>query len=95
MGCQIAESECGFEHVTNDAIDVQEKTIYLHLKKFFRGSRFTFKGFLQSLAEKYQEGDIVCVSGKVSFFSASFPSSLFLFLLKLMLGITNPPVNFL
>ncbi|KAK8470692.1 hypothetical protein PHAVU_003G032801 [Phaseolus vulgaris] len=65
VGCQIAESECGFEHVTNDAIDVQEKTIYLHLKKFFRGSRFTFKGFLQSLAEKYQEGDIVCVSGKV------------------------------
>lgn len=75
MGCQIAESECGFEHVTSDAIDVQEKTIYLHLKKFFRGSRFTFKAFLQSLAGKYQEGDIVCVSGKVSLFSASLPTS--------------------
>ncbi|XP_027913584.1 ATP-dependent DNA helicase homolog RECG, chloroplastic isoform X2 [Vigna unguiculata] len=65
VGCEIAESECGFEHVTTDGIDVQERTIYLHLKKFFRGSRFTFKAFLQRLAEKYQEGDIVCVSGKV------------------------------
>ncbi|XP_022643069.1 ATP-dependent DNA helicase homolog RECG, chloroplastic isoform X3 [Vigna radiata var. radiata] len=65
VGCEIAESECGFEHVTTNAIGVQERTIYLHLKKFFRGSRFTFKAFLQRLAEKYQEGDIVCVSGKV------------------------------
>ncbi|KAH1242342.1 ATP-dependent DNA helicase RECG, chloroplastic [Glycine max] len=61
VGCQVAESESAPEHVT---IDVQ-KTVYLHLKKFFRGSRFTFKAFLKNLAEKYQEGDIVCVSGKV------------------------------
>ncbi|XP_020229053.2 ATP-dependent DNA helicase homolog RECG, chloroplastic isoform X2 [Cajanus cajan] len=65
VGCQIAQSESTSECVTSDAIDVQEKTIYLHLKKFFRGSRFTFKPFLKSLEEKYQEGDIVCVSGKV------------------------------
>ncbi|KAK7407644.1 hypothetical protein VNO78_09621 [Psophocarpus tetragonolobus] len=65
VGCQIAESESAPEHVTSDTTDVQDKTIYLHLKKFFRGSRFTFKAFLKSLAEKYQEGDIVCVSGKV------------------------------
>ncbi|RDX63390.1 ATP-dependent DNA helicase-like RECG, chloroplastic, partial [Mucuna pruriens] len=65
VGCQIAASESASEHVIGDAIDVQEKTIYLHLKKFFRGSRFTFKPFLKSLAGKYQEGDIVCVSGKV------------------------------
>ncbi|XP_027360082.1 ATP-dependent DNA helicase homolog RECG, chloroplastic [Abrus precatorius] len=65
VGCQIAESEPASEHVTSDASDVQEKTIYLHLKKFFRGSRFTFKPFLKSLAEKYQEGDVACVSGKV------------------------------
>ncbi|KAG5006870.1 hypothetical protein JHK85_025412 [Glycine max] len=64
VGCQVAESESALEHVTSDAIDMQEKTVYLHLKKFFRGSRFTFKAFLKSLAEKYQEGDIVCVSGK-------------------------------
>ncbi|KAK7308720.1 hypothetical protein VNO77_42346 [Canavalia gladiata] len=65
VSCQIAESDSVSEHLTGDAINVQEKTIYLHLKKFFRGSRFTFKPFLKSLAEKYQEGDIACVSGKV------------------------------
>lgn len=72
MGCQIAKSKSASEHVVDD---VQEKTIYLHLKKFFRGSRFTFKPFLKSLEDKYQEGDIVCVSGKVSlFYSASSPT---------------------
>ncbi|KAK7310094.1 hypothetical protein RJT34_07358 [Clitoria ternatea] len=65
VGCQIAESEFSSEHVIGDAVGMQEKTIYLHLKKFFRGSRFTFKAFLNSLAKKYQEGDIACVSGKV------------------------------
>ncbi|KAL2347668.1 hypothetical protein Fmac_001668 [Flemingia macrophylla] len=65
VGCQIAQRESGSEHVTDDAIDMQEKSIHLHLKKFFRGSRFTFKPFLKSLEEKYQEGGIVCVSGKV------------------------------
>lgn len=73
MGCQVAESESAPEHVT---IDVQ-KTVYLHLKKFFRGSRFTFKAFLKSLAEKYQEGDIVCVSGKVSLLYSPFSPTLF------------------
>ncbi|RZB91695.1 ATP-dependent DNA helicase-like RECG, chloroplastic, partial [Glycine soja] len=65
VGKVLSSSESALEHVTSDAIDMQEKTVYLHLKKFFRGSRFTFKAFLKSLAEKYQEGDIVCVSGKV------------------------------
>lgn len=73
MGCQVAESESAPEHVT---IDVQ-KTVYLHLKKFFRGSRFTFKAFLKNLAEKYQEGDIVCVSGKVSLLYSPFSPTLF------------------
>lgn len=63
MGCQIADGESVSEHVTG--IAMQEKTIYLHLKKFFRGTRFTFKPFLNSIAGKYQEGDIACVSGKV------------------------------
>ncbi|XP_065855792.1 ATP-dependent DNA helicase homolog RECG, chloroplastic isoform X1 [Euphorbia lathyris] len=40
-------------------------TIYLHLKKFFRGSRFTYQPFLMSLQSKHNCGDIVCVSGKV------------------------------
>lgn len=68
MGCQITDSESASGHVTGNAIDGQEKTIYLHLKKFFRGSRFTFKPFLSSIANKYREGDIACVSGKVSLF---------------------------
>lgn len=55
------------EHVTGIAISRGKKTIYFHLKKFFRGTRFTCKPFLKSLAEKYQEGDVACVSGKVSF----------------------------
>ncbi|QHO53598.1 hypothetical protein HN51_022385 [Arachis hypogaea] len=65
VGCQVAENESVSEHVTGNAIGGQEKTIYLHLKKFFRGTRFTFKPFLKSLEEKYQVGDIACVSGKV------------------------------
>ncbi|XP_061349248.1 ATP-dependent DNA helicase homolog RECG, chloroplastic isoform X2 [Gastrolobium bilobum] len=65
VGCQIADSESAFEHMTGNAINGQEKTIYLHLKKFFRGSRFTFRPFLKRIEEKYQEGDIACVSGKV------------------------------
>lgn len=77
MGCQVAESESALEHVTSDAIDMQEKTVYLHLKKFFRGSRFTFKAFLKNLAEKYQEGDIVCVSGKVSLLYSPFSPTQF------------------
>lgn len=68
MGCQIADNESVSEHVNGNAIGGQEKTIYLHLKKFFRGKRFTFKPFLKSLEGKYQEGDIACVSGKVSLF---------------------------
>lgn len=40
--------------------------IYLHLKKFFRGTRFTYSAFLNSLQSKYLEGDRLCVSGKVS-----------------------------
>ncbi|XP_074274939.1 ATP-dependent DNA helicase homolog RECG1, chloroplastic/mitochondrial isoform X2 [Silene latifolia] len=41
-----------------------KRTIYLHLKKFLRGSRFTSQGFLHIIANKHKEGDIVCASGK-------------------------------
>ncbi|CAH9136624.1 unnamed protein product [Cuscuta epithymum] len=44
---------------------VGEKTIFLHLKKFFRGTRFTYLPFLKSLQEKQKVGDVVCISGKV------------------------------
>ncbi|XP_019461520.1 PREDICTED: ATP-dependent DNA helicase homolog RECG, chloroplastic isoform X2 [Lupinus angustifolius] len=65
VGCQVSDSESTSDHVTGNANERPEKTIYLHLKKFFRGARFTFTPFLKSLEKKYQEGDIACVSGKV------------------------------
>ncbi|KAK6922201.1 ATP-dependent DNA helicase RecG, domain 3, C-terminal [Dillenia turbinata] len=49
----------------DDCSSGEKKMIYLHLKKFFRGTRFTSHGFLRCLQEKQKEGDIVCVSGKV------------------------------
>ncbi|KAK9676397.1 hypothetical protein RND81_11G074200 [Saponaria officinalis] len=42
-----------------------KRQIYLHLKKFLRGTRFTNQGFLKILENKHKEGDIVCASGKV------------------------------
>lgn len=63
VGCQIADRESDIEHVTDKV--GKTKTVYLHLKRFFRGTRFTFKGFLNSIANKYQVRDIACVSGKV------------------------------
>ncbi|XP_004498302.1 ATP-dependent DNA helicase homolog RECG1, chloroplastic/mitochondrial isoform X3 [Cicer arietinum] len=63
VGCQIADRESACENVTDEV--EQKKTIYLHLKKFFRGTRFTYKPFLNSIANKYQVRDIACVSGKV------------------------------
>ena len=66
MSCEIAESESSSRN-TVDTKDLKgNNTIYFHLKKFFRGTRFTFKPFLQSLQAKHKEGEIVCVSGKVS-----------------------------
>ncbi|XP_038892968.1 ATP-dependent DNA helicase homolog RECG, chloroplastic isoform X2 [Benincasa hispida] len=64
VGCEIAERESNSGCMTNDNTG-GKKIIYLHLKKFFRGSRFTFQPFLRSLGEKHKEGEIVCVSGKV------------------------------
>lgn len=70
IGCQIIDRESANEHVANKV--EEKKTIYLHLKRFFRGTRFTFKPFLNSIATKYHLGDIACVSGKVSL--CYFPS---------------------
>ncbi|KAA8529060.1 hypothetical protein F0562_033452 [Nyssa sinensis] len=65
VGCEVTDGELTSEHII-DGIDAGNKrTIYLHLKKFFRGTRFTFQPFLKSLQDKHKEGDIVCVSGKV------------------------------
>ncbi|XP_010527779.1 PREDICTED: ATP-dependent DNA helicase homolog RECG, chloroplastic isoform X2 [Tarenaya hassleriana] len=48
-----------------DADNEEKRIIYLHLKKFFRGTRFVYQPFLKSLQEKHRPGDLVCVSGKV------------------------------
>lgn len=63
--CEIAENQSNPEHTVDDVDSKGKKTIYLHLKKFFRGTRFTFKPFLKSIEGKHKEGEIVCVSGKV------------------------------
>ncbi|XP_058724494.1 ATP-dependent DNA helicase homolog RECG, chloroplastic isoform X2 [Vicia villosa] len=68
VGCQIVDRESANEHVA-DKVE-EKKTIYLHLKRFFSGPRFTFKPFLNSIANKYHLGDIACVSGKVRTMSA-------------------------
>ncbi|XP_031742292.1 ATP-dependent DNA helicase homolog RECG, chloroplastic isoform X2 [Cucumis sativus] len=62
--CEIAERESHSGCTVDDSTGGKKK-IYLHLKKFFRGNRFTFKPFLSSLGEKHKEGEVVCVSGKV------------------------------
>jgi hypothetical protein len=67
VGCEIAENQSTSEHTVDDIDSKGKKKIYLHLKKFFRGTRFTFQPFLKSLEQKHKEGEIVCVSGKVSF----------------------------
>lgn len=65
VGCDIGNnvetSECKDDGQSTEA----KKTIYLHLKKFFRGTRFTNPYFLKSIQSKHKEGDYVCVSGKV------------------------------
>ncbi|KAH9794778.1 ATP-dependent DNA helicase [Citrus sinensis] len=65
VGCEIADTETtsGDEVVNIDS--GQKKKIYLHLKKFFRGTRFTSIPFLKSIEGKHKVGEFVCVSGKV------------------------------
>ncbi|CAN1138264.1 ATP-dependent DNA helicase homolog RECG, chloroplastic [Linum perenne] len=62
VGCDITD-ESG--HMFGDSRGWDKKTIYLHLKKFFRGTRFTFQPFLRRLEENHKVGELVCVCGKV------------------------------
>lgn len=64
VGCEVVDSDSATE-MTDDIDNRSKKTIYLHLKKYFRGTRFAFQPFLRSLQEKHKEGDTVCISGKV------------------------------
>ncbi|KAM0932971.1 putative DNA helicase [Dioscorea sansibarensis] len=63
--CEFVKNEANSEYMCNDYDNGGKKIIYLHLKKFFRGTRFTYQPFLTSIQSKYEEGDCVCVSGKV------------------------------
>ncbi|TQD75533.1 hypothetical protein C1H46_038929 [Malus baccata] len=63
VGCEIMDDE-STEHMNDSADSRRKKTISLHLKKFFRGARFTSLPFLRLVEGKHKEGDFVCVSGK-------------------------------
>ncbi|KAL0380859.1 UNVERIFIED_CONTAM: ATP-dependent DNA helicaseRECG, chloroplastic [Sesamum angustifolium] len=65
VACEVADADPNPECTPNKLEERQKRTIYLHLKKFFRGTRFACSPFLRSIQEKHREGDIVCVSGKV------------------------------
>ncbi|XP_019167643.1 PREDICTED: ATP-dependent DNA helicase homolog RECG, chloroplastic isoform X2 [Ipomoea nil] len=72
VSCEIPYDAATTFSMTGDADCVIDKTvsrggktIILHLKKFFRGTRFTYLPFLRSLQGKQKVGDVVCVSGKV------------------------------
>lgn len=53
------------EH-SDESSSEQGKTVFLHLKKFFRGARFTNPWFLNKMAAKYPLYASVAVGGKVS-----------------------------
>ena len=53
-----------------DQEDGQGHTVFLHLKKFFRGARFTNTWFLNKMAAKYPIHAQVAVGGKVRFIPA-------------------------
>ncbi|CAL9183689.1 unnamed protein product [Musa hybrid cultivar] len=64
VGCEFQKNEEDSK-IEDDYGTEDKKMIYLHLKKFFRGTRFTYQPFLRSIESKYTEGDCLHVSGKV------------------------------
>ncbi|GAV76149.1 DEAD domain-containing protein/Helicase_C domain-containing protein [Cephalotus follicularis] len=64
VGSEVAD-KATFEYMNHDSDSREKRIIYLHLKKFFRGKRFTNHFFLKRLQEKHELGELVCVSGKV------------------------------
>ncbi|KAL6011028.1 hypothetical protein ACLOJK_001472 [Asimina triloba] len=59
VGCEIASEDGTSETEAGYFRSGGKKLIHLHLKKFFRGARFTNVPFLKSLSSKHKEGDIV------------------------------------
>ena len=64
VGCSIVETKLS-SSVKCSHYDAEQKTIHLHLKKFFSGTRFSSQYFLNCMSAKHKEGDLVYVSGKV------------------------------
>lgn len=62
VGCEFQKNEEDSK-IEDDYGTEDKKMIYLHLKKFFRGTRFTYQPFLRSIESKYTEGDCLHVSG--------------------------------
>ncbi|ESQ39985.1 hypothetical protein EUTSA_v10000760mg [Eutrema salsugineum] len=65
VSCEVTGKDRTPENMSYSADDKGGKTFFLHLKRFFRGARFTWQPFLNSIQEKHRPGDLVCVSGKV------------------------------
>ncbi|XP_031268917.1 ATP-dependent DNA helicase homolog RECG, chloroplastic isoform X2 [Pistacia vera] len=67
VGCEVADIKVTSEDMDDDIVVASDrkKKIYLHLKRFFRGTRFTSIPFLRSIEGKHKVGEFVCVSGKV------------------------------
>ncbi|XP_010430642.1 PREDICTED: ATP-dependent DNA helicase homolog RECG, chloroplastic [Camelina sativa] len=65
VSCEISDRDRTPENLSCNDEDKARKSIFLHLKKFFRGTRFTWQPFLNAIQEKHKVGDLVCVSGKV------------------------------
>ncbi|MQL84296.1 hypothetical protein Taro_016796, partial [Colocasia esculenta] len=64
VSCDFSSNNHNSENQGNGNCS-QKRIVYLHLKRFFRGTRFTNQTFLRSIQSKYKEGDHVYVSGKV------------------------------
>ncbi|KAK1281178.1 DEAD-box ATP-dependent RNA helicase 2 [Acorus gramineus] len=64
VACELANDE-GTSVSEIENVAGKKKKIYLHLKKYFSGARFTSRPFLLYLQSKYTEGNLVFVSGKV------------------------------
>ncbi|KAF8750149.1 hypothetical protein HU200_012397 [Digitaria exilis] len=62
VGCSIVEPKSSVKSSHSGA---EQKTIHLHLKKFFSGTRFSSQYFLNCMSAKHKEGDLVYVSGKI------------------------------
>lgn len=60
VDAQVAPDEHSDESSTQEG-----KTVFLHLKKFFRGARFTNPWFLNKMAAKFPLHAQVAVGGKV------------------------------